>query len=108
YDLWRRPSAEFKGNTGVLAYAWRKSRGDMPSSPPDDQARLWERVSQRALDVIRAGGDRALVMVPGYEFSAADEWDKQHPRPWIHDPAKNFRYEAHAYFDADHSGEYRQ
>ena len=107
-DLWRRMSAEFRGNSAVLAYGLMNEPQDLPGSTPAAQARLWEQVSQRALDAIRERGDDTLVMVPGYAESAAGLWSTTHPRPWIKDRSDSFRYEAHQYFDDDHSGEYRE
>jgi hypothetical protein len=58
------------------------------------------------LQEFNARGDRTLVMVPGYNWSAVAGWVQTHPEPWIEDPAGNFRYEAHDYWDEDSSGEY--
>ena len=107
-DLWRRMSAEFRGNPGVLAYGLMNEPQDLPGSAAPAQARLWEQISQGALDAIRDRGDDTLVMVPGYAESAAGLWPTTHPRPWIKDRADHFRYEAHQYFDEDHSGDYRE
>ena len=51
-------------------------------------------------------GDRKLILVAGYEWSGVQQWDLWNPRPWIRDPAQNIRYEAHHYWDPDHSGTY--
>jgi len=105
-DLWRRLSAEFRADPGILAYGLMNEPTGMPGASVLDRARLWERVSQQAVDAIRAAGDTTLVMVGGYGFSDAYAWDRRHPAPWIRDPAGNVRYEAHAYFDSDRTGAY--
>ena len=47
-----------------------------------------------------------MLLVEGYDWAGAQVWPQQNPVPWIHDPAHNIRYEAHQYFDIDHSGTY--
>jgi hypothetical protein len=78
----------------------------MPSVNGATPAQVWEQASQGAVNAIRGNGDSKLVMVPGYQWSAAINYPTQHPRAWISDPSNNFRYEAHQYFDRDSSGTY--
>lgn len=105
-DLWRRLSVAFKGVAGVAGYDLMNEPVGIGSAAGLTPARRWEIMSQAALDAIRANGDTTLVLVPGYEWSGVTQWTRNHPRPWIVDPAANVRYEAHHYFDADHSGTY--
>jgi aryl-phospho-beta-D-glucosidase BglC (GH1 family) len=105
-DVWRRLSAEFQHDPAVHAYALMAEPADMPVISSAVPARRWERSSQGALAEIRARGDRTLIMVPGYNWSAVAGWARTHPHPWINDPANNFRYEAHHYWDEDSSGDY--
>jgi hypothetical protein len=104
-DFWRRLSETFKDDPGVF-YALMcepvemKGKGDLPA------AGVWEKASQAALDAIRSNGDNKLVLVAGYRWSPAADWDKIHDNAWIADPANNFLYEAHHYWDRDQSGRY--
>ncbi|MBZ5582826.1 MAG: cellulase family glycosylhydrolase [Acidobacteriia bacterium] len=98
-DLWVRLSNEFKFAGAVYAY-------DLMNEPHDMGTANWEAISQVALDAIRANQDDKLVLVPGDSWSSANRWVTNHPRPWIQDPANNFAYEAHQYFDHDESGTY--
>src|SRR5262249_1444497 len=60
------------------------------------------------LNAIRANQDDKLVLVPGDSWSSGNRWVTVHgPAGWIEDPAGNFAYEAHQYFDSDESGTYR-
>src|SRR5205085_2256206 len=60
------------------------------------------------LNAIRANQDDKLVLIPGDSWSSANRWVTVHgPAGWIEDPANNFVYEAHQYFDSDESGTYR-
>ena len=107
-DVWRRLSSTFKNDAGVFYGLMNEPKGLNDPSDGLTGARLWERISQAGLEAIRKNGDTKLVLVPGYNWSGAQVWQKTHPKGWIVDPAGNFRYEAHHYWDADNSGTYRQ
>ncbi|HLJ44811.1 MAG TPA: cellulase family glycosylhydrolase [Bryobacteraceae bacterium] len=99
-DLWVRLSNEFKDEPAVYAY-------DLMNEPHDMGTADWRIISQAVLMAVRANGDNKLIMVPGTNYSAASTWPAQHgPMSWINDPANNFAYEAHQYFDRDNSGTY--
>jgi endoglucanase len=98
-DLWRRVSTEFKFEGSVYAYGLMNEPHDMGTAD-------WRAISQAALDAIRANQDDKLVLVPGNSWSSSNRWVANNPLPWIHDPANNFAYEAHQYFDSDESGTY--
>ena len=101
-DLWVRLSNEFKAEPAVYAY-------DLMNEPHDMGKADWKAISQAALTAIRNNGDNKLVMVPGDAWSAAHRWPSVHgPTTWISDPANNFMYEAHQYFDNDNSGTYKR
>jgi hypothetical protein len=107
-DLWSRLSAEFKGNSAVLAYDLMNEPSNMsPSASGKAPAQVWEDASQVAVDAIRANGDGKLIMVPGYQYSGVWAWTTNHPDKWITDSANNHMYEAHQYFDGNRSGYYR-
>jgi endoglucanase len=101
-DLWRRLSAAFQQEAAVAAYGLMNEPHDLGTSD-------WKAISQAAVDAIRATGDRKLILVCG------DGWGNAHrfaevngPTAWIKDPAGAVSYEAHCYFDANASGEYRK
>jgi uncharacterized protein (TIGR03437 family) len=99
-DFWARLSTEFKDEPTVYAY-------DLVNEPHDMGSASWKSISQAALSAIRANGDNKLIIVPGDNWSAAQTWASVHgPTSWISDPANNFMYEAHQYFDRDNSGSY--
>ena len=99
-DLWTRLSTEFKFEGAVYAY-------DLMNEPHDMGTANWKTISQAVLDAIRANQDDKLVLIPGDSWSSANRWVTTHgPQSWIHDPANNFAYEAHQYFDHDESGTY--
>lgn len=105
-DLWRRLSQQFSDDPGVVAYGLMNEPTGMAGSGSLTAAQVWEQASQAAVNAIRANGDTKLVMVPGYDWAAAINFPRDHPKAWIVDPANNVRYEAHQYFDRDSSGAY--
>ena len=100
-DFWTRMSNEFMGEPTVYAYGLMNEPHDMGTAD-------WQVISQIVLTAIRDNGDNKLIMIPGDGWSGAVSWeDNNGPNRWLVDPANNFEYEAHLYFDADGSGEYR-
>ena len=99
-DFWVRMSNEFKNEPAVLAY-------DLMNEPHDMGSADWRRISQAVLNGVRANQDAKLIMIPGNSYSSATAWPQVNgPSGWIIDPANNFYYEAHEYFDHDYSGGY--
>lgn len=107
-DLWRRISKAFRGDQRVLMYALMAEPFGMPSVGGASPAAVWEKASRRALLAIRKTGDRHLIAVPGYGWSALQVFTRKHKDGWIKDPANNFVYEVHHYWDHDHSGNYNR
>jgi endoglucanase len=105
-DVWAKLSAFFAGDSAVSAFGLMNEPVGMAARGNVSAARVWELASQQAVNVIRAMGDRRPLMVAGYHWSGISTWTENHPTSWIKDPARNFSYEAHAYFDARHSGVY--
>jgi hypothetical protein len=61
------------------------------------------------LTAIRANGDNKTIMIPGDGWSNATYWSTYNgATPFITDPANNYYYEAHEYFDSDFSGTMRR
>lgn len=99
-DFWVRMSNEFKNEPTVLAY-------DIMNEPHDMGSADWRQISQAVLNGIRGNMDVKLIMIPGNSYSSATAWPNVNgPTAWIIDPANNFYYEAHEYFDHDYSGSY--
>ncbi len=99
-DFWAKMSNEFKDEPTVYAY-------DMMNEPHDMGTANWNTISQKVLSAVRANGDMKVVMVPGDSWSNATAWSMVNGSPaWISDPANNYFYEAHEYFDSDYSGSY--
>jgi aryl-phospho-beta-D-glucosidase BglC (GH1 family) len=104
-DLWRRLATAMRDSPAVLGYGLMNEPTKLAADPMVG-ARRWEHASQVAVDAIRSTGDQRTVFVSGYGGASPSQWPRYHPRAWVHDPAGQVRYEAHQYFDADHTGEY--
>ena len=99
-DLWVRLAAEFGDNPGVYGYGLMNEPHDM--GPVD-----WKAISQEVVTAIRNTGDTKAIFIGGDSWSSAERWVLIHGADsWINDPADNFYYEAHLYFDEDASGRY--
>jgi aryl-phospho-beta-D-glucosidase BglC (GH1 family) len=105
-DVWLKLSKEFKGHGAVLGYGIMNEPHDLPAGDSGSPAKNWEAASQKVVDGLRRDGDKTLVLIAGYDWSSLTRWRQNHPKAWIHDPAKNVRYEAHHYWDTDGSGFY--
>jgi endoglucanase len=99
-DLWRRLSKEFAGDSSIYAYGLMNEPHDMGTSD-------WKLISQTAVDAIRVNGDKTHILVAGDDWSSSYRFVRANgAKPWIKDPANHIAYEAHCYFDGDHSGRY--
>jgi len=99
-DLWSKMAAVFKDEDAVFAY-------DIMNEPHDMGVANWNQISQQVVNAIRLVDSNKLIMVPGNSWSNATGWAQYNgATSWISDPAGNFWYEAHEYFDLDYSGTY--
>lgn len=105
-DVWLKLGKTFGDHPGVLGYGIMNEPYDLPGGSREAQAQAWERVTQSVLMSIRTSGDKNLIIIPGYDWSSLARWQRTHPKGWISDPADNFRYEAHHYWDEDGRGTY--
>src|SRR5579862_6693113 len=99
-DFWVKMSDVFKNEPAVVAY-------DLMNEPHDMGTANWGAIAQKVLAAIRAKGDNKLIMIPGDGWSNATNWFFINgAAAYINDPANNYYYEAHEYFDSDYSGSY--
>lgn len=105
-DAWRRLSRRFDSSATVVGYGLMNEPVGIAGTSALTAGQRWERITQRVLTRIRSRGDDTAILVPGYQWSGVRSWRSTHPDGWITDPLDRFRYEAHHYWDADHSGTY--
>jgi endoglucanase len=102
-DLWRRIAQRYKGNDTVIFGLMNEPHG-LPTE-------TWLKAANMAIAEIRRTGARNLLLVPGNGFSSARDWiGGRYGTPnsdvmlRVEDPADNFAYEVHQYFNSDFTG----
>jgi endoglucanase len=105
-DFWNRMSAVFHADPGVLAYDVMNEPVAMPYTDTLTPSMNWESISQQVVNSVRAQGDTKMLMVAGYQWDGMEHFVANQPSAWIRDPAHNFRYEVHQYWDTDHTSRY--
>jgi endoglucanase len=98
-DFWRRLAAEFAGDPAVYGFSLMNE--------PHDSRGLWKTTAQAGLDAIRRSDPDRLVLAPGDQWSGAWSWRRFNDDFLLDDPTGNLIYEAHQYFDVNHSGTYK-
>jgi endoglucanase len=98
-DFSHKVAAAFAGNNAVYALS-------LMNEPHDSQG-LWKQTAQAGLDAIRAADHERLVLAPGDEWSGAWSWQRYNDDFLLNDADDHIIYEAHQYFDLDHSGTYK-
>jgi len=101
-DFWVKMSNEFKDEPAVAAY-------DIMNEPHDMGVASWAQIAQTVVSAVRANSDNKLLMIPGDGWSSAPDWLIYNGlTSFVSDPAANYYYEAHEYFDSDGSGTYAE
>ncbi len=102
-DLWRRIAERYK-NKGTVDFG-------LMNEPNDLKTETWLEAANNAIAEIRGTGANNLILVPGNGWSSARSWvDSDYGTPngevmlGIQDPAHNFVYEVHQYFNSDFTG----
>jgi endoglucanase len=98
-DFSRRVAAAFADNDAVYALSLMNE--------PHDSGGLWKQTAQAGLNAIRTADNKRLVLAPGDEWSGAWSWRRYNDDFLLEDATGYIMYEAHQYFDFDHSGTYK-
>ena len=75
---------------------------------PHNSNGMWKQTAQAGLDAIRRADRERLVLAPGDQWSGAWSWPEYNDDFLLNDASNNIMYEAHQYFDIDHSGTYKE
>lgn len=101
-DVWLRLSTLFATDPAVAGYGLMNEPRYLPTVGAETGRDRWLAWSQAAVTAIRDAGDDTCILVSGYDGGSMGAWQNATlgtPVPWIFDPADNFRYEAHHYWD---------
>ena len=108
-NVWEAVSSQLGDHPALLGYSLMNEPHDLFEGADSRQAaKKWEDLTQQVVSSLRGSGYQGILMVRGYDWSSIARWSTNHPTGWIKDPLNNFRYEAHAYWDANGSGTYGQ
>lgn len=99
-DFWQKMATNLSTHPAFVGYGLMNEPHDMPSTT------AWPTAAQLAVNAIRSVDRSKRIYVAGDGWSSAQNWTAANPNLAITDPAGNFRYEAHQYFDKDASGTY--
>jgi endoglucanase len=98
-DFSKKVAAAFAGNDSVYALSLMNE--------PHDSNGMWKQIAQAGLNAIRSADRERVILAPGDEWSGAWSWKRFNNDFLLDDPAGRIMYEAHQYFDLDHSGTYK-
>ncbi|KAJ3027332.1 hypothetical protein HDV00_011262 [Rhizophlyctis rosea] len=98
-DFWTRMANRYKNNKYV--------QFDLMNEPHDMPVSQWFSAAQASINAIRAAGFSNMLYVPGIAWTGAWSWvssGNSGVAGTITDPANNWAYDMHQYFDSDYSG----
>jgi endoglucanase len=102
-DLWRRIAQRYKDNALVVF--------GLMNEPTGLATETWLEAVNIAIAQIRGTGARNLILVPGNGWSSARDWlsniygtPNSEVMLKVEDPADNFAYDVHQYFNSDFTG----
>ena len=112
-DFWRRliPRVQNAGLMDVI-YGWDIMNepfglGVGQSNSDAVGQQRWYNICQNTINAIRTVDVSKPIFIPGYQYSPSYNWTYYSDNlKNLYDPNYNLIYEAHLYFDADHSGTY--
>lgn len=102
-DFWKKVAAHYAGNDRVMLGLMNE-----PFSLPGE---TWLEAANASIAAIRSTPAKNLILVPGVAWTGAHSWHStSYGTPnavtmlQIKDPANNYAFEVHQYFDKDSSG----
>jgi endoglucanase len=102
-DFWSRVAARYAANEKVIF--------GLVNEPHTMVTETWLAAANAAIAAIRATGAANLILVPGNQWTGGHSWAATYygtPNSvamlGVVDPANNFAFEIHQYFDGDFSG----
>lgn len=99
-DVWKKIADSLSGSTNIYGY-------DLMNEPHNIKDKVWFRAVQSTIDGIREVDTSVNIIVDGNNFSYSGDW-KAYNQKFINlkDPSDKIIFDAHCYFDENHSGRY--
>jgi endoglucanase len=99
-DVWQKIAETFRMNSNIYGYA-------IMTEPHDMWNYSWTLSAQEAVNAIREVDIRTNIIVGGDNYSCSEEWVAYNDDlKRLKDPFNKIIFDAHCYFDEDHSGRY--
>ena len=99
-DLWHKLATAFKPNSNIYGY-------DIMNEPRGIFGKSWRRAAQKAIDGIREVDTIPFIIVDGENSSFSADWSAENnDLRKLNDNNDKIIFDAHCYFDYDHSGRY--
>lgn len=98
-DFWTKLAPLFSYDDGI--------KFGLMNEPSNMSGDVWWPAAQAATNAIRGMGIGNMIMVPGISWTGAHSWVTSGNSTWalsFSDPANNYCFEVHQYFDSDSSG----
>lgn len=103
WDVWMKLALEFKQFSNIWGYDIMNEPYDMAT--PNQ----WKEIAQAVIYKIRSVDTKTPIIISGDRYSSAYYWPQfsDNLKDLI-DPSDKLIYQAHVYFDNDHSGTYKK
>ncbi len=99
-DVWKKIATEFVDDSLIWGY-------DIMNEPRGIFSKNWFNAAQTAINAIRSVDTSVYIIVDGENSSFSYDWKYDNDRlKNLKDPMNKIIYDAHCYFDYDHSGRY--
>ncbi len=100
--FWKQFATVFNSDSTIYGF-------DIMNEPRGIFGRKWRKACQAAIDGIRSVDVKTAIIIDGENSSFTLDWSREntHLRK-LNDPSDNIIYDAHCYFDFDHSGRYKE
>lgn len=99
-DFWKKMATTFQSYNNIYGY-------DIMNEPRGIFGRRWRKAAQSAIDGIREVDAIPFIIVDGENSSFSADWREENNKlRKLKDKADKIIYDAHCYFDYDHSGRY--
>lgn len=101
-DVWEKIAQALSGYSNVYGY-------DIMNEPFDLKEKVWFDAAQQTIDAIRKVDTEVNIIVDGLSYSYCFDWVYNNDKlKNLKDSSDKIMYDAHCYFDEDHSGRYQK
>jgi len=101
-DVWKKIAHEFCGISNIYGF-------DIMNEPYDIKPKIWLESAQKTILAIREIDSSVAIIVDGLDYAYSADWASMNDKlKNLKDPLNNLIYDAHCYFDDDHSGKYEK